>query len=393
MPRNSIYDLTESIAADRRAMHENPQTSYEEEFASNLVAERLTEWGIPFERGIAVTGIVATIEGEKTDSGKVIGLRADMDALDIIEASGQPWSSKIPGKMHGCGHDGHTAMLLGAAKYLNENRNFNGKVHLIFQPAEEGDAGALRMIQEGLFEKYPMDAVYGLHNWPYLPKGQIAVRAGAMMAASDFFEITIHGKGGHAAIPHNAIDPVPVAAQIILALQTLVSRSVDPLDSAVITTANISGGTGALNVIGDKVELNGSVRSFKPETRDMLERRIGEVAKGIAEAMGASVNYEYRRGYDATINDPGQTALCTEVAREVAGEENTLTEIDPCMGGEDFCYMARQIPACYIWMGQGESDPDSPHSQSCHHPGYDFNDSIIPLGVEYWVKLVEKALG
>jgi hippurate hydrolase len=389
--RNSIHELAEEIAGYRRSLHENPQTAFEEEFASGLVAKKLTGWGIPFEKGIAKTGIVATIEGNKNDSGKSIGLRADMDALDITEKSGQPWASKIPGKMHGCGHDGHTAMLLGAAKYLSENRNFNGTVHLIFQPAEEGERGADKMIEEVLFERFPCDAVFGMHNWPALPKGRIAMRPGPLMAASDTFELTVVGRGGHAALPHLAVDPLVTASQIVLALQTLVSRNVDPVDTAVISVTNFNCGTGADNVIDDKAKLIGTVRTFREETRTMLENRIRELAEGIAGPIGANIEYEYRRVIDPTINEAEQTEFCALTAAEVF--DDVITDVDPCMGGEDFGSMLRVVPGCYVWVGQGEPDKQgSPHNKSLHNAGYDFNDSIIPLGIEYWVKLVEKAL-
>lgn len=389
---NSIADMHKEITEYRRAMHENPQTAYEETFASDLVAEKLKEWGISFERGIAETGIVATIEGQKTDSGKSIGLRADMDALDLIEQSGQDWVSKNPGKMHGCGHDGHTAMLLGAAKYLSETRNFNGTVQLIFQPGEEGAGGAIRMIKEGLFERFPMDQVYGMHNWPLLPKGTIGMCPGPMMAASDEIHIFITGKGGHAALPHATIDPAIVCAHIITALQTIVSRNVDPIDQAVISVTNVNIGSGASNVITDTGSMIGSVRSFKPETRDFLEKRIGEIVIKTAEMFGACAECEYVRGYDPTINTVEETLMCANVARQLDGADNVLPNIEPCMGAEDFGAMLQERPGCYIWMGQGEDDDDSPHSQVCHSPFYDFNDGIIPMGVEYWVKLVETAL-
>lgn len=389
---NSIADLKDEIATYRRDMHQNPQTSYEETFASDLVAKKLDEWGIPFERGIAVTGIVATIEGQKTDSGKAIGLRADMDALDIAEQSGQPWVSKIPGKMHGCGHDGHTAMLLGAAKYLSETRNFNGKVHLIFQPAEEGGGGAIKMIEEGLFDRFPMDEVYGLHNWPHLPKGTIGLRTGPMMASADQFDIHITAKGGHAALPHMTHDPAVIAAHIVTALQSIVSRNVSPLDQAVVSVTNIQVGTGAFNVIADSAYLNGTFRAFSPETRAFLTKRIQEIAEKTAESFEATAKFDLLPGYDPTVNTPQETALCAQVAEDVVGADKTFLNLDPSMGAEDFGAMLQEKPGCYIFMGQAESDETSPHNQVCHSPFYDFNDDIIPVGVEYWARLTEKAL-
>lgn len=391
---NSIPAIAQEVTAYRRALHENPQTSYEETFASNLVAEKLAEWGIKFERGIAVTGIVATIEGNQTDSGKAIALRADMDALDIVEKSGQPWASKTPGKMHGCGHDGHTAMLLGAAKYLSETRNFNGKVHLIFQPAEEGGAGAVRMIEEGLFEKYPVDAVFGLHNWPMMPKGTIGLRPGPIMASTDEFVITITGKGGHAAMPHLSVDPVPVAAQIVTALQTIVSRNVDPVDQAVVSVTNINGGTGASNVIPDTVTLIGTYRTFRPETRTLVGQRIRDIVDTFTKAMQCKGEYHFKDGYDPTINSPAEAAFCADIARQLVGAENVNDNVEPCMGAEDFGAMTQEVPGCYIWMGQGETaQPDSPHNKGLHNAGYDFNDSLIAQGIQYWAMLTEKYLG
>jgi amidohydrolase len=390
---NSIAGMKEEIAAYRRELHQNPQTCYEETFASDLVAKKLIEWGIPFERGLAVTGIVATVEGQKTDSGKSIGLRADMDALDILEQSGQPWASKTPGKMHGCGHDGHTAMLLGAAKYLSETRNFNGKVHLIFQPAEEGGGGAIRMIKEGLFQKYPMNAVFGMHNWPEIPKGKIGLRAGPIMASSDVFEIEVTGKGGHGAMPHFAIDPILAASHIVTALQSVVSRQIDSSDQAVISVTNFNAGTGASNVIPGAAKLTGTYRSFRQETRALLKKRIAEITENTSATFGAKADVKFIPGYDPTINSEKESAFCADVARSLVGAENVNASVDSCMGAEDFGAMLQEVPGCYIWMGQRETDrPDSPHNKGLHNAGYDFNDDIIPLGIEYWARLVEAAL-
>lgn len=392
--RNSIQDLADEIAGYRRALHENPQTAFEETFASGLVKEKLSAWGIPFEDGIAVTGIVATIEGESNKSGRVIGLRADMDALDILEAENKPHVSKIPGKMHGCGHDGHTAMLLGAAKYLSENRNFDGKVHLIFQPAEEGAGGAHKMISEGLFKRFPMDSVYGLHNWPKIPKGQIALRSGPIMAAAERFDITITGKGGHAAMPHKTIDPIVIGAQVVSALQTLVSRARDPLDPVVISITNFNAGTGAFNVIPDTATLSGTMRAFEPETRARMIARIGEVVSDTAAMMGGVGECVFvPGGYDPTVNTEAETAFCAGVAKALVGEANVDTNVAPSMGAEDFGAMLQAVPGCYIWMGQGEADAASNHNQGLHTPRYDFNDDIIPMGIEYWVRVVEGVLG
>lgn len=390
---NSIAAIKDEITAARRELHQNPQTSYEETFASDLVAKKLTEWGIPFKRGIAVTGIVATIEGQKNTSGKAIGLRADMDALDMVEASGQAWASKIPGKMHGCGHDGHTAMLLGAAKYLSETRNFDGKVHLIFQPAEEGGAGAIRMIEEGLFRDFPMKSVFGMHNWPGIPKGKISLRTGPIMASSDSFEITLTGKGGHAALPHLTIDPIVAGSQIVVALQSIVARGVDPIDQGVVSITNFKAGYGASNVIPESAFLSGTFRSFRVETRKFLQRRIEEIATAVAGAMQVKIDIIVNDGYDPTINSKDEAEFCAQVARSVVGDANVDIDVAPCMGAEDFGAMLQEVPGCYIMMGQGEPDKKaSPHNKFLHDTGYDFNDEIIPTGIEYWARIAEAAL-
>lgn len=386
---NSIAAMKNEIAACRRDLHQNPQTSYEETFASDLVAQKLTEWGITFERGMAVTGIVATIEGQKKTSGKAIALRADMDALDIIEKSGQPWASKIPGKMHGCGHDGHTAMLLGAAKYLSETRNFDGTVHLIFQPAEEGGAGAIRMIKEGLFKKYPVNAVFGMHNWPGMKMGEIGLRPGPIMASSDSFEITITGKGGHAAMPHHNIDPLLAAAHVVTALQSIVSRQVDPIDQGVMSITNFNSGTGASNVIPGNAKLIGTYRAFRVETRTMIRQRIEEITRAVSAAFNTTAEFLFNDGYDPTINSVEESIFCANIARDLVGHDNVNANVEPCMGAEDFGAMLQEAPGCYIWMGQSVPDKDSPHNKGLHNAGYDFNDEIIPLGVEYWARLAE----
>lgn len=390
--RNSIQDMKEEIAGYRHLLHENPQTAYEEEFASDLVAEKLTEWGIPFKRGYGVTGIVATIEGQKNDSGRAIGLRADMDALDIEEQSGQPWTSKNPGKMHGCGHDGHTSILLGAARYLNDTKNFNGKVHLIFQPAEEGENGANAMIKDGLFKDFPCDEVYGLHNWPWMPVGTFATRHGPLLAAVDDFKIEITALGGHAAMPHCTRDPVVIAAKIADALQVIVSREIDPVDMAVLTITNMHAGTGAFNVIADSATLGGTVRSFKPETREYIEKRMGEIVDMTAKAFGGTARLTYQYCNDATINHNRQTDFALSVAKNVFGEENVQTDIPPCMGGEDFGALLREVPGCFVFVGQGTGENKSPHDQGLHSPFYDFNDEMIPFGVEFFAEIIEAGL-
>lgn len=389
---NSVAAMKDEIAALRRDLHRHPQTSYEETYAAALVARQLTAWGIPFESGIAVTGIVATIEGQKSDSGKAVGLRADMDALDITEKSGREWASTFPGKMHACGHDGHTSILLGAAKYLSENRNFNGKVHLIFQPAEEGGGGAYKMIEEGLFKKFPMDAVYGLHNWPYMKIGQIGTRKGPLMASSDSLTITIKGVGGHAAMPHKTVDPIVVASHIVTALQSIVSRNVDPVDQAVVTITNLNAGTGAFNIIGDSAVMSGTVRAFTRETRKFLHDRLRAIVQSVAAAFMAEAEVEIFDGYDPTINSDREAEIAAAAAAAVVGEANVHTNIPPVMGAEDFGAYTAEKPGAFIFLGQGVDEKDSPHNYGLHNPHYDFNDDAIPVGVSYFAKLVEELM-
>ncbi len=390
--RNSIAVLKEEISAYRHSMHENPGTAYEEKFASELVSRKLKEWGIEFESNIAVTGIVAKIEGRSNMSGKSIGLRADMDALDIVERSGQPWSSKIEGKMHACGHDGHTSLLLGAAKYLQETRNFDGTVYFIFQPAEEGRGGADRMIQEGLFEKFQIDVVFGLHNWPFLERGKAALRNGPMLASANEFTVKVTGKGGHAAFPEKTKDPIITASKMILAIQTIISRELKPTNPAVISITNFNAGTGAFNVIPDEAEFRGTFRVFTPETKEFVQRRIDEICSSIAEAFGLKVSVEFGDAIPPTINTKAETDLCASILRDILGSENVDTDVELCMGSEDFGSMLLNRPGAYIFLGQAERDNLSPHNQSLHAPNYDFNDEIIPLGIEYFVKIAETYL-
>ena len=386
MKRNSLSAMQDEFAGYRRQMHKNPQTAYEETFASDLVAQKLDEWGIKHERGFGKTGIVATIEGQKTDSGSSIGLRADMDALDIEEASGQPWTSNNPGKMHACGHDGHTTILLGAAKYLNDTKNFNGKVHFIFQPAEEGQKGAKAMMDDGLFNKYPCDEVYGLHNWPWLDLGKMSVRSGHFFAASDVLEFSVKAKGGHAAFPNQTIDPVIVAMNIINSLQTIISREIDPTDPAVISVTNVNIGTGAQNIIDESADIKASIRSFKSETRDYIHRRIEEMCHDIAKAHRAEIkNFNAMRVIDPTVNDPKATDFAFGVAQSVFGAENCDDNHPLIMGGEDFGAFAEDRPGAYILLGQKDAaNKNSPHNHGLHSPYYDFNDEVLPLGMEHF---------
>lgn len=390
--RNEITEVAALATEWRHALHRNPQTSYEEVFASDFVAAKLMEWGINHERNWAGTGIVATIPGKNTDSGKAIGLRADIDALNIRETPNKPWASEIDGKMHGCGHDGHTVMLLTAAKYLQETRDFNGTVHLIFQPAEEGGNGAHKMIEQGLFEKYRMDAVFGLHNWPWLPQGKIAMCPGPIMAGDDVFTATIQGKGGHAAMPHRTRDPIPAMAGVIQAVQNIVSRETDPLETVVVSITNANAGTGAFNVIPDRAVIQGSVRTLLPEKSRKVEKALREIFEGNAITYAVKVAFEYEHCVGPTVNHPEQTALCAVVASEIVGEENVDANVTPAMTAEDFGAMLQEVPGCYIWLGQATGKEGRPCNHGLHTPDYDFNDDVIAIGAEYWVRLAEKAL-
>ena len=385
--------IMNSIAADhaqltewRRDFHMNPELGYEEHRTSALVAERLEEWGIEVTRGLAGTGLVGTIRGRGA-SGRSIGLRADMDCLPMDEEGESPWKSRNGGRMHACGHDGHTTMLLGAAKYLADTRNFDGTVHVIFQPAEEGGAGGRRMIEDGLFERFSCDEVYGLHNTPQLPAGTMGVIPGPMLAAADTFSLTIQGKGGHAAMPHLSVDPVVIGAQIVTTWQTLVSRTADPVRAAVISTTMFHAGT-AHNVIPDTAALTGTVRTFDPDLRDALEAGMARIAEAVAGAMGGSAAFRYERGYPATINHERETELAAAAAAETVGEAKVDRSVDPVMGGEDFSFMLLERPGAYVWLGGGRTDSDP----GLHHPRYDFNDEVLPVGASYFANLVEMRL-
>jgi amidohydrolase len=391
----STRKLIESISNDatewRRELHQNPQTMYEEFFASDFVARKLTEWGIPHERGIAGTGVVASIEGRRNGSGRAVAFRADMDALDLVEQSGQPWASKTTGKMHGCGHDGHTATLLTLAKYLHETRNFDGTIRLIFQPAEEGGRGAFRMLEDGLLERFPFDEIYGFHNWPGLPKGAFAIRPGAMLAAVDFFEIGLSGSGGHGAMPHTTCDVIPAIAQLVLTLQTLISRETDPMAAAVLSVTNIKAGSGAANVISGIASITGTVRTFSPDVRRNMEERMRTCAEGIATAYGAKSTFRYDYITDPVLNEEECTRHCHDAAARVVGEKNVLS-LEPIMGGEDFGGFLQVRPGAFMAIGQSERDASSPHNFSVHSPFYDFNDAIIPIAANYLAELAERRL-
>lgn len=373
----------------RHDLHAHPELGFEERRTASIVAEKLSSWGIAVHRGIAQTGVVGVIQGRLASSGRSVGLRADMDCLPMQETGAVAYRSRHDGRMHGCGHDGHTTMLLGAARYLAETRAFDGTVYVIFQPAEEGLDGGQRMVEEGLFERFPADAIYAIHNWPPLPKGKIAVRPGPMMAATDEVEITVRGVGGHAAMPHLTVDPVVASAQIISALQAIASRCVNPVEAVVVSICSMqTSQLGAFNVLPDFVKLIGTVRSFRPETRDLAEARVRQLAIKVGEALGASVEVRYRRGNPATINSRREAAFAASVGERVFGSGNVLTEFQPAMTGEDFAYMLLERPGAYIWVGQSGAQGGC----FLHNPDYDFNDEIIPFGAGYLAALAEDSL-
>ena len=382
---NRVADLTDEITLWRRDLHENPELQYDVHRTAGIVAEKLKTFGcdevVP---GIGRTGVVGVIYGRKRQSGRVLGLRADMDALPLDEITGLPYASKIRGKMHACGHDGHTAMLLGAAKYLAETRNFDGTAVLVFQPAEESGAGGKAMVDDGLMMRWSIQEIYGMHNAPSLPVGCFATRKGAQLAAADGFVIRVEGKGGHAAEPHKGVDTLVVAANILLALQSIVARNLNPLKAGVITVGAFHGGTTA-NVIPQTAELVGTVRSLAPEVRDLLERRVGEVAQGVATAYGATARVDYKRYCPMTINHARETDFAVKVASEIAGSDKVAVDTPPIMAGEDFAFMLESRPGNMIFIGNGDT-------AVCHHPAYDFNDAAIPHGVSYWARLVEAGM-
>jgi amidohydrolase len=384
---NRVADLQPDIQAWRRDIHQHPELLYDVHRTAAFVADRLREFGCDeIATGLGKTGVVGVINGRKsaTNGGiKVIGLRADMDALPIEENTNLSYASKTKGLMHACGHDGHTAMLLGAARYLAETRNFAGKAVVIFQPAEEGGAGAAAMIEDGLMDRFGIEQVYGMHNGPGIPIGSFAIRPGAIMAATDSIDIKIEGHGGHAARPHKCIDSVLVGAQLITALQQIVSRNVDPLDSAVISMCEFHAGN-ARNVIPQTAELRGTVRTLTPEVRALVEKRVREVVAGVAQITGAKIDLAYQPGSPVTVNHAAQTDLATQIAREVAGDAN-VHETPPLMGAEDFSYMLEARPGAFIFCGNGDS-------AGLHHPAYNFNDEAILYGTSYWIKLVENTL-
>ena len=382
---NRVADLHSDIAAWRRDLHAHPELLFDVQRTAGTVAEKLEAFGCDeVVTGLGRTGVVGVIHGRKSSSGKTIGLRADMDALPIEEANNLPYKSTVPGKMHACGHDGHTAMLLGAARYLTETRNFAGTAVVIFQPAEEGGGGGREMVDDGLMDRFGIREVYGMHNYPGMPVGSFGIRPGPMMAAADALTIDIEGVGAHAARPHLGIDTVLVGAQIINAIQSVVARNVDPLKSAVVSICMFRAGN-ADNVIPQTVQLRGTARSLAADVRDLLEKRLHIVVESTAAAHGAKAKLTYKRGYPVLVNHEDQTEFAASIASQIAGSDKVDTSLPPMMGAEDFSYMLNARPGAFIWIGNGDS-------AGLHHPSYNFNDEAIPFGTSYWVRLVETAL-
>ena len=381
-----IKQFHDEMTEWRRDIHQHPELKFEENRTADLVAAKLEEFGIEIHRGLAKTGVVGTISN---GDGPSIGLRADMDALPLEEKNTFKHASSNPGKMHACGHDGHTAMLLGAAKHLSSSKNFKGTVNFIFQPAEEGGGGGELMIKEGLFEMFPVDSVYGLHNWPGMPAGIFGVGSGPIMASVDTFDLTINGRGGHAAMPDQCIDPILIASQVVSALQSIPSRNTHPVDSVVISVTQIHAGD-AYNVIPDSVQMHGTVRTFQPETQKEIPSSMLRVAEGVCAAYGGTCELNYMSGYPATINSVAETEISAKAVVDLLGEENIIRNPTPSMGGEDFSYMLEARPGCYVWLGIGPGKGEG--GCMLHSSHYDFNDDVLPIGASYWVKLVENEL-
>jgi hippurate hydrolase len=387
-PIDRIRAWQRELTELRRDIHAHPELSFQENRTAGLVAAHLKKWGIETHVGLARTGVVGVIPGRK-NGGRGVALRADMDCLPMHEANTFAHRSRHEGRMHACGHDGHTAMLLGTARYLAETRNFDGTAYVVFQPAEEGGGGGQVMVQEGLFERFPANEVYAVHNWPGLPPGQMAVRAGPVMAATDEVQITLRGRGGHGAMPHLVVDPVVAAAQVIGALQTIASRNVSPVDSVVVSICSMqTSQLGAFNVVPDEVRLVGTVRTFRPQTRDLAEQRLKQICSKTAEAMDCTAEIAYTRGYPATVNSAREARFAARVGERLFGKANVVTDHDPTMGGEDFSYMLQARPGAYIFLGQGGAQGGC----FLHNARYDFNDEVIPLGAGYLAALVEEAL-
>lgn len=377
--------LVDAMVAWRRDLHAHPETAFAEVRTADLVARELAAAGIAVHRGLGKTGVVGTLAN---GDGGAVGLRADMDALDVEEHNRIGHASRNPGKMHACGHDGHTAMLLGAAQHLARHRDFRGTVHFIFQPAEENEGGGRAMVDEGLFDRFPCDAVFGMHNWPGLPAGHFAINHGPMMAAFDRFEIVVRGKGTHAAMPERGIDPFVSAAQIVLALQTIPSRRLSALEPVVVSVTQIHGGA-TWNIIPESVVIRGGVRCFAPAARDAIEAAMREICTTLAAAHGATATVDYRRNYPATINTPAETDVAIAAARAVAGVDHVQFDCQPSTASEDFAYLLQAKPGAYIWLGADGAQPSAP----LHSPSYDFNDEILPIGAAYWIRLVQEFLG
>jgi amidohydrolase len=386
-----ILEWKDEIVAVRRDIHAHPELAYQENRSSDLVARLLESWGVQVHRGLGITGVVGVIHG-KAANGRSIGLRADMDALPIQELNTFEHTSRHPGKMHACGHDGHTAMLLAASRYLAQQRDFDGTVYVIFQPAEEGRLGARKMIEDGLFDQFPAEAVFGMHNWPGLEAGKFGVCTGPIMASSNYFTITITGKGAHAAMPHLGCDPIMAATHLAPALQTIVTRNRNPYDPAVLSITQIHAGS-ADNVIPDRAHLRGTVRAFTRQTIDLIDQRIGELAQRISEGFGCTAEFVFDRKYPPTYNHPDETAFSVGVLQELVGAGNVDANVQPSMAGEDFALMLQERPGCYVWIGNGHGDHRIPgHGEGpcmLHNAAYDFNDELIPLGASYWVRLAE----
>jgi amidohydrolase len=389
---DSLVTQAAGIATVRRDLHAHPELCFQEQRTADVVAAKLTEWGIPIHRGLATTGVIGIVKNGS--SPRAVGLRADMDALPVTELNTFAHASKHPGKMHACGHDGHTAMLLAAAQHLAKHRNFDGTVYLIFQPAEEGGGGAREMIKEGLFEQFPMEAVFGMHNWPGMKAGQFAVSPGPAMASSNEFVITIHGKGGHAALPHTGVDPVPIACEMVQAFQTIITRNKKPTEAGVISVTMIHGGE-ASNVIPDCCELKGTVRTFSLEVLDLIEARMKKIAEHVSAAHDAECDFHFHRNYPPTINTAAEANFARRVMAGIVGEENVLVQ-EPAMTAEDFAFMLQARPGAYAFIGNGDgSHRDLHHGGGpcmLHNASYDFNDDLIPLGATCWVRLAEEFL-
>ena len=381
---NSINQMQKEMQEWRRDLHKIPEIGLKEYKTSSYIKDKLKEWDIEFKDGYADTGLIAWLKGSKGDSKKSIGLRADFDALPMNEKNNFDHKSSNEGMMHACGHDGHTSMLLGAVKYLKENNDFDGTVYFIFQPGEEGFGGGEIMIKEGLLDDFNIDEVYALHNWPELPLGHFGVSTGPMMAAVDEFDIIVKGKGGHAAIPDLGVDPVIIAAQIINAVQTIISRVTSPIDKALISITKVHAGS-AYNVIDDEVFLGGTVRTFKEKTRILIQNKLNDTAKGIAQANGGDIEFIYKPGYPPTINTKDESIFASEVAKNLVGDKNVITDVEPSMGGEDFSYFLNKKPGSYLYIGQ----KDENHKAHLHTTKYDFNDNLLPIGVNFWVDLVK----